>query len=71
MFIIERRTAGVLVALATAAAMVVLASVRDRLDVIESPTAANSSVEPGVTPVAFAANQAQSAREIPDIPQSK
>jgi hypothetical protein len=43
MFIIERRTAGVLVALATAAAIVVLGSIRDPLDVAETPTTADST----------------------------
>ena len=77
MFIIERRVAGVLVALATTAAMVVLGNVRDSVDEVETPTTANStpalarSVGPGVRPIAFAANEAQTAREIPGIPQSK
>jgi hypothetical protein len=76
MFIIERRTAGVLAALATTAAMVVLGSVRDPVDVVETPTTANStalatSVASGVGPSAVAANEAQTAREVPDIAQSK
>ena len=77
MFIIERRTAGVLAALAITAAMVVLGNVWDRVDVIETPTGANptiglaTSVGPGVRPSTFAANEAQTAREGPVTPQPK
>jgi hypothetical protein len=77
MFIIERRTAGVLAALAITAAMVVLGNVWDPVDVVETLTTAKStppfakSVGPVVRPVALAASEAQTAREIPDIPQSK
>jgi hypothetical protein len=77
MFIIERRTAGVLAALAVAAALVVLGNVWDPLDVADSPTTAISttapatSVGPGVRPPAFAANEARTAREAPDDSQSR
>jgi len=77
MFIIERRTAGVLAALATTAAMVVLANVWDPADEVETPYSVTStpvfatSVGPGVGPIAFGANEAQTGREIPEIPQSK
>jgi hypothetical protein len=77
MFIIERRTAGVLAALATTAAMVVAGNVRDPVDEVETPHTATStlafatSVGPGVTPIAFGANEIQSGREIPEIPQSE
>jgi hypothetical protein len=55
MFIVERRTAGVLAALATAAAMAVLGNVWDRVDEGATPSTANStaafatSVGPGVS----------------------
>jgi hypothetical protein len=58
MFIIERRTTGVLAALATTAAVVVLGSVLDRVDGVETPATAKSvpasakSVGPGVRPIA-------------------
>ena len=41
MFIIERRTAGVLAALATTAAMVVLGNFREPVDEIETPLSAH------------------------------
>jgi hypothetical protein len=77
MFIIERRTAGVLAALATIAAIVVVGNVWDPVAAVETRTTANSatapatSVEPGVRATAFAANEAQTARRMPGIPQSK
>jgi hypothetical protein len=77
MFIIERRTAGVLVALAIAAAMVVLGNIAEPVAVVDTATTANStpafatSAEPGVRPIAFAANEAQTARARPEISQSK
>ena len=43
MFIIERRTAGVLAALATTAAMAVLGNIWDRVDEVATPTTANST----------------------------
>lgn len=43
MFIIERRTAGVLAALATTAAMAVLGNVWDRVDEVATPSTANST----------------------------
>jgi hypothetical protein len=43
MFIIERRTAGVLAALATTAAMVVLGNVWDRVDAVAAPSTVNST----------------------------
>jgi hypothetical protein len=77
MFIIERRTAGVLAALATTAAMVVLGNFWDRVDEVGTPYTATStpafatSVGPSVRPIALGANEAQTAREIPEIPQSE
>ena len=77
MFIIERRTVGVLAGLATTAAMVVLGNVWVSVDAVETEITANSttalstSVEPGVRPIEFAANEAQTARETPDVSQSK
>jgi hypothetical protein len=76
MFIIERRTAGVLAALATTAAMVVLGNIRDPVDEVETPYTATStsalatSVGPGIRPIASGANEARTGREIPEIPQS-
>jgi hypothetical protein len=43
MFIIERRTAGVLAALATTAAMAVLGNVWDRVEEVATPSTANST----------------------------
>ena len=43
MFIIERRTAGVLAALATTTAMAVIGSVWDRVDDVTAPSTANSN----------------------------
>jgi hypothetical protein len=43
MFIIERRTAGVLAALATTAAMAVLGNVWDRVDEVAAPSTENST----------------------------
>jgi len=43
MFIIERRTAGVLAALVTTAAMAVLGNVWDRFDAVERPSTADST----------------------------
>jgi hypothetical protein len=43
MFIIERRTAGVLAALATTAAVAVLGNVWDRVDEVATPSTANST----------------------------
>jgi hypothetical protein len=43
MFIIERRTAGVLAALAFTAAMAVLGNVWDRVDEVATPSSANST----------------------------
>jgi hypothetical protein len=77
MFIIERRTAGVLAALATTAAMVVLSNVGDPADVAETPTAANSTTavptpfEPDARPIASATNDVQATREIPETPRFK
>ena len=65
MFIIERRTAGVLAALATTAAMVVLANVWDPVDAVETSYSATStpafstSFGAGARPIAFGANEAQ------------
>lgn len=67
MFIIERRTAGVLAALATTAALVVLGTVREPVDVAETPTTSSpktalaTSAGPGVGRTAFAANEARAA----------
>ena len=77
MFIIERRTAGVLAALATTAAMVVLANVLDPVNVVETPSTARStpafvtSLGPGVGPSAFAMNEAQPPRAGPAPSQPK
>jgi hypothetical protein len=77
MFIIERRTAGVLAALAIAAVMVVLGNVWDPADVVatsatgQSTPALAMSVGAGVRPLASTANQVQTAREMSEIPQSK
>jgi hypothetical protein len=43
MFIIERRTAGVLAALATTAAMAVLGNIRDWVEEVATPSTANST----------------------------
>jgi hypothetical protein len=43
MFMIERRTAGVLAALASTAAMAVVGNVWDRLDEVATPSTANST----------------------------
>jgi hypothetical protein len=64
MFIIERRTAGVLAALATTAAMVVLGNVWEPVDEIETPHIATStpalagSVGPGVRDNCFPGDRA-------------
>jgi hypothetical protein len=77
MFIIERRTAGVLAALATTAVMVALGSAWDRVDEVEIPYTATStpvvvtSIGPRVRPIAFGASEAQTGREIPENSQSK
>jgi hypothetical protein len=77
MFIIERRTVGVLAALAITAAMVILGNVWDRVDVVETPTGASptsglaTSVRPGVTPTTVAANAAQAPRGEPAVAQSR
>jgi hypothetical protein len=71
MFIVERRTAGVLAALATAAAMAVLGNVWDRVDEGATPSTANStaafatSVGPGVRPIALAADEVRRFRAVP------
>ena len=65
MFIIERRTAGVLAALGITAAVIVLADVWDPVDEVELPHAATStpalaaSVGPGAGAVAPGANGAR------------
>jgi hypothetical protein len=75
MFIIERRTAGVLAALATIAAMIVLGNVWDSVDEVEAPYTATStpplatSVGPTVRQIAFGAIEAQTGRETPEVPQ--
>jgi hypothetical protein len=67
MFIIERRTAGVLAALAGTAAMAILGSVWDRVDEVASPSKANStaafatSVGPSVRPIAPGADAASTS----------
>ena len=70
MFIIERRTAGVLAALAITAAMVVLGNMWDRVDettsTADSPAAFATSVGPGVGPIAFGAPEERTGREIPE-----
>ena len=56
MFIIERRTAGVLAALLTTAAMVVLGNLRDPVDEVATPSTANSTA-------AFATSVAPDVRD--------
>jgi len=73
MFIIERRTAGVLAALAIAAAMVLLGYIGDPVDGVETPTAAISttalvrSVGPDAKPIAFATNEPRTAGATSEI----
>ena len=76
MFIIERRTAGVLAALAMTAAMVVLSNRGDPPDAIDAPTAANSQTPPataaaiGASSIAFA-EERETTQDKREIAESK
>ena len=69
MFIVERRTAGVLAALALTAAIAVLSNVGDPPDGTDAPTAANSAAPPAPT-VAIGASSIAFAEQRP-ITQAK
>ena len=77
MFIIERRTAGALAALATTAVMVVLGNAWDPVDEVEASYTATStpavatSIGPSVRLIAFGASEAQTGREIAENAYSK
>ena len=71
MFIIERRTAGVLAALVTPAVVAILSNVWDRVGgpAVQSSAMATAafatSVGPGVRPIAFAADEVPRFRAVP------